>query len=137
MPVAQEQPPARFQQCCDGACPWLDAGQPAERANTGVDQVERTRRQYLVGGIDVRLDILDGQRASLGQCPCLGQRSLGIIQATNLGAKARQRQGVGADVALQVDRIKPVDVTEQWQVEAYGFGQVPVLLDQALDLVVL
>ncbi|MGE8457893.1 MAG: hypothetical protein ACN6OY_15130 [Pseudomonas alloputida] len=40
-------------------------------------------------------------------------------------------------MALQVDRIKPVDVTEQWQVEAYGFGQVPVLLDQALDLVVL
>lgn len=74
--------------------------------------------------------------AQLGQRPRLGQRSRGIVQATDLGAKARQREGIGTDVALQVDGVEPVDIAKQRQVEAYGFGKVFGMLDEPFDFVV-
>ncbi|MNP28118.1 hypothetical protein D3C76_1210680 [compost metagenome] len=137
VPIAQEQPPARLQQGRDSACPRFDMGQPAEGADAGVDQVEGACRQHVGGGIDVGLDILDRHRAALSQRPCLNQRSRGIVQAADLGTKARQREGIGADVALQVDGVEPVDIAEQRQVEAYGFGKAFGVLDEQLDFVVL
>ncbi|MNP28894.1 hypothetical protein D3C76_1218950 [compost metagenome] len=135
--IAQEQPTARLEQGRHGAGPGLDARKPAQCTDTGVDQVESTRRQHAVSLVDVGMHVVDCRAAALGKTPGLQQRGCGIVQAADLSPQPRQRQGVGTDMALQMGRAQAVNVTQPRQVETHGFGQVLGLADQALDFIIL
>ncbi|MNT33765.1 hypothetical protein D3C72_1697070 [compost metagenome] len=59
MTLAQEQAATWLEQSRYRARPAIDARQPDQSTDTGVDQIEATGSQYLVSGIDIRLDIVD------------------------------------------------------------------------------
>ena len=59
MRVPDEQPAARAQQRRDHAGPPVDVGQPAQRTDAGVDEVERRRIEHRGGVVHVGLDESD------------------------------------------------------------------------------
>ena len=73
MPFSDEEPAARSEQIGDQRSPSSDIGQPAQRADTGVHEVEVRRAEYVHGVIELCLDELDVGVDGLSQCAGLGQ----------------------------------------------------------------
>jgi hypothetical protein len=134
--LAQEKPTAGPQQPGHGPGPPADVGQPAQRADAGEHQVEHAGPQRVDGVVDVGADEVDvGTRAG-GQTPGLGQRGGGEVEAGHPGTQPRQRDGVGADVALQVHPAYAGEVAQPRDVEPDDGAEVGGIGDEALDLVV-
>ncbi|MDT4883622.1 hypothetical protein FQZ97_1196790 [compost metagenome] len=73
MTFTDEQSPARLQQRSQHPRPVVDARQPVDGADAGVDEIESAGRQYPVGRVDIRLDELDLRSATPRQQPRLLQ----------------------------------------------------------------
>jgi hypothetical protein len=131
--LAQEQPPARSEQARHDTGPAPDVGQPADRADAGVDDVETRLAKDLDGGVHVALHELDVDTRERGQTPCLLHRGRREVRAGHVRAQPRQRHRVGADVALQVDAAQTRDVAEPRQVEAHAVRQVTRVLGVARE----
>ncbi len=132
MALAHEQPPAGPQQARHHPGPAGDVGQPAQRADPRVHEVEGLRAQDGDRVIHLGFDETDVGAGQFGDPARLRERGVGEVQPGHVGAEAGQRDGVGADVALQVDAAQPADVTQQRQVEPHhiaeegGVGGEPV-----------
>jgi hypothetical protein len=74
VPLADEQAPAGLQQRGHGPGPAPDVGEPAQRADAGVHQVEPRAAEGVGGGVHVRLDVLDRGAGLVRQQPGLFQR---------------------------------------------------------------
>src|SRR5215813_2197268 len=66
----------------------------------------------------------------------LRQRGGGEVQPGHAGAEAGQRDGVGADMALEVDAAQSADVTEQRQVEPHDLAEEGGVAGETLHRVV-
>src|SRR5215470_8716075 len=113
--LADEQPPAHAQQGGDHTRPAGDVGQPAQRADPRVHQVERLPAQDRDRVVHLGLDEPDVGTGEPRDPARLRQRGGGEVQPGHAGAEAGQRDGVGTDMALQVHAAQAADVTEQRQ----------------------
>ncbi len=71
-----------------------------------------------------------------GQLACLDERRLGQVETGDGGAEPSERDGVRADVALQVHDVEPADVAESRQVEAHDVAQERRIVGEARHAVV-
>jgi hypothetical protein len=114
-----EQPPARTQERAHHAGPTPHIGQPTQRSDAGVDEIEAFAAEHLDGAVQVGLDELDRLPTVERQLPGDGERRGREVEPRHPCAEARQRDGVRADVALEVDGIEPGDVAEARKVEPH------------------
>ena len=84
----------------------------------GVDEVEALAAERVGRAVEIRLDELHLDADGRGQAPALLERGRGEVEPGHAGAEPRQRDGVGADVALQVHGVETRDVAEARTVEA-------------------
>jgi hypothetical protein len=115
--LAQEQPSARAQQAINDLGPATDVGEPAQRPDPGVRQVELAGREHVERAIEVGFDELDVRARRGRQSPGFVDGGGGEVQAGHPRAQAGQRDRVRADVTLQMDAALAVDVPEPGQVE--------------------
>ena len=138
MPLADVQPPAGAQQRRDDTRPSVDVGQPAERADARVDEIERPlveRRRARRTASALHERRLDARGASRACAPPRARARRGRAPVTRAPSR-RERDGVGADVALEVDGVEPADVTEPRHVEAHDVAQERGIVGEARDAVV-
>ena len=119
MAFAEEQPPPWAQQPADDVGPAADAGQPAQRADPREHQVEPTLTENPDRVVDVSFDEFHGSAGPPGQLARLGQGGRREIQPGHRRAEPGQRDGVGPDVALQMDPAQAADVPEKRAVEPH------------------
>ena len=133
--VPDEQPAAGGQQLGDQRTPARDVGQPADRADPGVHQVEPAGAQHVHRVVQVGLDEVDVRVGALGQRARFGQRRCREVQRGHPGTEPVQRQGVRPDVALQVHAALAGQVTEPVLVEAHHVAEEVRLGQEALHRV--
>ena len=136
MALAYEQPTAGSQQPGHHAGPLPHVGKPAQRADTGVHEIEVRRGQDVERVVDVRLHVLDGRARQFRQSPRLGNRRAGEIEAGHRRTQSGERDGVGTDVALQVHRSQAADVAEARQVEPDDVTEEVAISDEVVEGVV-
>ena len=136
MALADEQASAGPQEVGDDLTPTVDVGQPAERADARVDEVEATAPERLGRLVELGDDELRVDPGSLGQKPRLLDRRLGEVEPRHACAKAGEGDGVRPDVALEVHAVEPRDVAEAGEVEAHDAAQELGILREARDRVV-
>src|SRR5215204_4211320 len=109
MTLTHEQPTTRSEESGHNFRPPTDARQPADRADAGVDEVEAVRTEQRDRVVDVAMDEGDLGPGTRRERSSLAQGRRGEVEA---GQQARaqpgQRDGVRADVALQMDHIQAV-----------------------------
>jgi len=105
MRLGDVQKAARPQEMGDDLGPSVDVGQPANRAPADEHDIEagrlRDRRRRVVEIGEDEISSV-GQTQLTGQSPGSGDRIRGKIQADGIGAALREFQGVGTEMALQV-----------------------------------
>ena len=131
--LAQEEPTTRGEQGGDDLGPAMDVRQPAERTDAGVDEVEGMAGQHVRGCIELGLDELDSSAGGRGEPARLGHRRGGEVQAGHRRAQPRQRQGVGADVALQMHPALAGEVTQARLVESHHVATERGIGDEAVE----
>jgi hypothetical protein len=73
---AHEEPAARFEQLAYGGCPALDAGQPAQGADPGVDDIETSAAKLRGGVVNLRFDVRNLRATIAGQLACNAESRL-------------------------------------------------------------
>ena len=136
VPLADVEPAAGSQQRGDDPGPAPHVGQPAEGADARVDEIERplvenVERVVRLGLDERRVDVR-GDR----ELPGLLERGPGEIESGDPGAESRERDGVGPDVALEMNGVLPRDVSEAREVEADDVAEERRILGEAGDAVV-
>jgi len=121
VPVGEVEPAPRLQEPGDDARPLRDVGQPADRAPGREDEVEGLGLgQQVSRVVDVRLHeagpIVD---AELGRhAPRLLDRRQREVEADHARAAVRERERVGAEVALQVQHAHVVHAVREQAIDA-------------------
>src|SRR5918997_6218073 len=136
MRLTDEQATARAEQLSNDAGPSGHVRQPAQRTDSGVDQIKNLRAQCINGVVYVRFMEVDVGASALGQSACMGQRDRGKVQAGHMSAQPRKGQCVGPDVALQVHAALPSHVAKSWTVEADHATYVLGIADESIETVV-
>lgn len=85
------------------------------------------------GVVDARLDEHGRALRARGQVAGAFDRGGGEVEAGDLDAQALERDGVGADVALQVHGLDAVQVTESVAVEGDDVGEPGRIVDVRPD----
>ena len=116
--------PLGLEQACHHARPAVDARQPAQGTDAGVHEVEGAVAEHVGGLVHVGVDELHGGPGRIRQPAGLGQGRGREVETGHVGAQARERDGVGADVALQVHAAQARHVTEQGQIEPNHITEV-------------
>ena len=99
------------------ARPALDVGQPVERTEARVDDLEAAAAERFGGVVDVRLDELGVQRAARREVAGGLDRGAGEVEPGDAGAQARPREGVLAEVALRMHEGATLHVRQLHQLE--------------------
>ena len=131
MPVAHEQPATGPQQVGDGLRPAADVGDPAQRTDPGVDEVEALPAERLDGAVHVRLDVVDVEADPIGDPARVPQRVRRQVEPRHPRPEAGEAQRVGAEVALQVHAVEALEVAEAWAVERDDLRDPRGVLDLA------
>ena len=112
MRFADEEAPAGSQQRSDDVRPSADVSEPAQGADAREDQIKRRRRQEAQSIVDRALN----ERKLFTACSVLskllrfGEGSGREIQSHHAGgAAAGEREGIRADVALEVHDVEAGD----------------------------
>ena len=110
MELDEVQPAAGTEQLGDDAGPRVDVREPAERADPGVDAVERSttesgRRVVHVGHLELGVEARPRRQLAGRE-----DRRLAQVDADDAGAEAGPAEGVHAEVALEVDEVEAGDV---------------------------
>lgn len=74
--------------------PSVDIGQPAERSETGVHDVEATGAERVDRAVQLALDVLDRRVAIGGELRGYRQRRCGEVEALTLRAPSRESDSV-------------------------------------------
>ena len=135
MALADEEAAAWAEQGRDDLRPAADIRQPAERADPRVDEIEAACSEDGGRVVDLRRHEARLGAGLFGQQPCLLDRRLREVETGDAGAEARQGDGVGADVALEVNGLEAPNVAEPRQVEADDLAQEPRFLGETRDRV--
>ena len=122
MTLPDEQPSAGAEQTRHHLCPAGHTRQPAQRADSRVHEIESVAAERLDGVVQVGRHVVDVGIAVGRQRASHLERRSAEVEAGHPGAETMERQGVGADVALQVHGIETADVTEEREVEAHHVG---------------
>ena len=111
MAVADVQATARPQESGHHPGPARDVGEPVERAHAGVHEVE-VAAEHLGNRVQLRLHEADVGAARGREIAGHGERRRREVDAGDPPAEARQRERVGADVALHVHDVEAGEVAE-------------------------
>ncbi len=136
MALTDEEASAGAEQVGDDLTPAVDVGQPAERADPGVDEVEPASLERLGRRVELGDDELRLHAGSFGEEPRLLDRRLGEVEAGHARAETGERDRVRSDVALEVHAVQPRDVAEPGEVEAHDTAQELRVLGETRDRVV-
>ncbi|KAJ6782994.1 hypothetical protein PWT90_10899 [Aphanocladium album] len=142
MALADEEPAAAGpEQAGDDARPRGHVGDPAERADAREDDVKGGRGQDAEGVVDGGLDEVSLFAAG----PLRGRDELARLRegggrkvepGDGGGAAAREGQGVGANVALQVRDALAGEVAKEGNVKLDNVGEVVGIRDKVFKVVV-
>jgi hypothetical protein len=132
--LTEVQPAAGDEQARDHRRPRRHRRQPAQCADAGVDHVEDLRQPFR-DLLDAGFDVAHRGSGSLGEVSRDGERTGREVHPRGRRAEARQRQGVGADVALQVHRPSTRQVAEVRGVEGDHRREVGGVVDERLQAV--
>jgi hypothetical protein len=130
-----EEPSARSQQVGDRLRPPADIRQPAQGADTGVHKVEPARTERRDGVVHLGLDEIHLRSDQRRYPPPLCQSCGREVQPGHACAEAGERDGVSADVALQMNAAQPGDVSEPRSIELHDVTQKGWVLHEARDMV--
>lgn len=123
--LRQVEPSAGTQQVADQLGPAGQVGEPDQRAEAGVGDVEGATAERAARVVDVGLHEL-GIQARLRGDPAGGRDGLAReVEPGDPGAPPRPGQGVEAEVALEVDEVEPVDRAELVHLEGGRGSCVP------------
>jgi hypothetical protein len=134
--LAQEKPAAGPQQCRHHLGPARDIGQPHQRPDAGVHQIESPWVENACGPVDIGLDVVDGESGAGSNPLSDGNRRGGEVQPRHSCPEPSQRQCVRSDVTLQVDTTYAGDIAQPGQVEADHIRQRRSVADQRVHRVV-
>jgi hypothetical protein len=112
MALSKEKPSAWSQQVGDDLCPTADVGQPVECPDAGEDEIESTLAQHLGCVIEVRQHERHLNIGGGCETASLRERRLREVKPGHMRAQPRQRDRIGAYVALQMHAIEAADVAE-------------------------
>src|SRR5690606_1374858 len=106
--VADEERPTGPQQPGDAHRPGGEVGEPGDGPDAREDDVELAVQR--VGRVlGVRLDERRLEPAAVGEVTGDREAARGDVDAGDPGAEPREGEGVGADVALEVEDVEAVD----------------------------
>src|SRR5688572_16218901 len=117
MTFADEQSTTRLEQATHRRCPAFDARQPAQGADTRVDEVEARAVEGSDRVVNLCFDVGNVRLAIPSQVARDAQCGPGEVQSGDLCTEPRQRQRVRPDVTLEMQELEPTHIAQARLVE--------------------